>query len=392
MIAGGPGQAAVATAPVVLPALRDLDAHRDIVFVDQRGTGASNPLICEASFDAIMGPEGTAAVAECHRSLSARADLSAYGSDQAVTDLEAVRAALSYQRVNLVAASYGVRVATLYMRRHPERVRSAILRAAYPSNFNIVGNGLPAADAELGRVVDECGASAECHSAYPNLEAELNQVFASLEQAPQNVTRADGSSLQVTPALFQQALYALMLSAQTRQSLPLMIHTAATRGFQPIATPLGQIRDALYGTLPVGMYLSILCSEDVPRLAPGDLQRPRTPLGRMGAQLIETCRSWAVPAADPNLFQLSELTTPTLVVSGLLDPATTASAGRALMRQLRTAVHVELPATAHGPMLPACLREDARRFLANPGPIANAGQACATATLPAFAVMPTRRP
>jgi pimeloyl-ACP methyl ester carboxylesterase len=391
MIAGGPGQSAVATAPAMLPLLRALDRNRDIVFVDQRGTGGSNPLTCAASFDALIGAEGRAALATCHRDLAARADLSAYGSAQAVRDLESVRAALGYAQVNLVAASYGVRVATLYMRRHPQRVRSAILRAAYGSDFNIVGHGLPAADAELSRVLDECAAAPDCRAAFPRLEERLIDVFAALERSPQTVTRPDGRTFQVTAPLFQQALYAMMLSAPTRQSLPLLIHTAATSGFQPLAPALGQVRDALYGSLPFGMYLSVLCAEDAPRLRPGSLPRGRTPLGRLGAELHDMCRIWAVPPAPADEFRTVRLAPPAFVISGLNDPATTAAAARGLMRQLRTGVHVELPGTAHGPFAPDCVREDLRQFLANPALNPQAGRACAGLVLPPFALPGAQR-
>ena len=47
LLAGGPGQSAIALAPAVLPLLARLNNRRDLVFVDQRGTGRSAPLDCE---------------------------------------------------------------------------------------------------------------------------------------------------------------------------------------------------------------------------------------------------------------------------------------------------------------------------------------------------------
>src|SRR4030095_13394287 len=120
VLAGGPGQAATRAAAGILPLFRQLNATRDIVFVDQRGTGGSNALECERppanaplaqSFDLART---RARLADCLR--RQRADLAQYATWIATRDVDAVRAALGAQQVNLWGGSYGTRAALEYLR------------------------------------------------------------------------------------------------------------------------------------------------------------------------------------------------------------------------------------------------------------------------------------
>ena len=136
VLVGGPGQSAVDNAASYARLLAPLHAERDLVFVDQRGTGGSNPLQCDLYASQPSGPLGDFfppdAVRMCRADLEQRAELRLYTSVQAAEDLDDVRAALGYERINLEAASYGTRVALLYLRAHSDRVRAAVLRSASP--------------------------------------------------------------------------------------------------------------------------------------------------------------------------------------------------------------------------------------------------------------------
>ena len=391
-IAGGPGQSAIDVMPAVLADLRAIDPRRDIVFLDQRGTGRSNPLGCEQGFELIEQGPGSAPFEACVAALRAHADLGRYGTADAVADLEALRSALGHERVNLVAGSYGTRVALYYMREHPGRVRSAILRAAAPLDFNILAGGIAAADAELGRVLDECAAEAACAAAFPGLEDRVRALAARVAAAPETVTvqGADGAarSFEVNDTLFQQMLYALLLAAPSRQQLPLVVATAERAGFQPLAPMLDQIRRQLYGGIPVGMYLGVVCAEDAPRIGPEGIAPGRTAITGYAAMLVETCRAWPVEAAAPGHLDQPSLATPTLIVSGTLDPATTAASAGRLAASLERSAHVVVPATAHGPLLPQCVMADAARFLER-GSAEGLAPDCSAMALAPFAVPAT---
>jgi len=136
VLAGGPGQAASEFYATVAPALARIRRERDIVLVDQRGTGRSNRLGC-AEGEELLYRAGQAEIAAatrgCLGDLGARAEVSWYTTSVAVQDLERVRAALGYERINLYGTSYGTRVAQHYLRRFPERVRAVILDGVVPA-------------------------------------------------------------------------------------------------------------------------------------------------------------------------------------------------------------------------------------------------------------------
>lgn len=133
-LAGGPGIAATSSAALYASELRAYRQHRDVVLVDQRGTGKSNGLHCrddESRRTGEMYPRGY--VERCRDELQRNADLAAYTTDAAADDLDAVRAALGYDRIHLLGLSYGTRLALVYARRHPDGVASLVLAGATPA-------------------------------------------------------------------------------------------------------------------------------------------------------------------------------------------------------------------------------------------------------------------
>jgi len=118
--AGGPGQAATETWPVVAHALRKVNQSRDILLVDQRGTGQSNPLKCpEIEVEEALATdwdELARATRECLASLDG--DPRFYTTTVAMHDIDAARAALGYEKVNLYGGSYGTRAAQVRPRAH----------------------------------------------------------------------------------------------------------------------------------------------------------------------------------------------------------------------------------------------------------------------------------
>src|SRR5262249_46951072 len=137
-IPGGPGSGTIEQAAGFANELRELRETRDILLVDLRGTGGSNLLDCEMYGPALADYLGAFYPAErgrrCAERWRDRADLSQYDNDASADDLDEVRAALGYERLNLYGASAGTRTALVYMRRHPDRVRSAVLHGVVPTN------------------------------------------------------------------------------------------------------------------------------------------------------------------------------------------------------------------------------------------------------------------
>jgi|GEM_PF-821098 len=385
-IAGGPGESAVDALPLVLPTLRSVEPRRPIIFLDQRGTGGPGALHCPG-LDLVAALSDARALRACAAALQTRAGLDLYSSTQAVADLEDLRAALGHRQVNLVGVSYGVRVALLYMREHPLRVRAAILRAAYPLDYNIIADGTVAADAQLAQLISDCERDRACAGAYPKLRSQLAEVDDRLKHRPLNVpAHDDGGPLEqaaVTRELFQYLLLVMMQSSVSRQYVPLLIATAAEEGLQAFAAQVAQLRAGL-SRFPVGMYFSVICAEDAPR-RPQAAAAPSTLLGASGEQLVRACGAWPVRPQAAQLLAPFSSRVPTLIISGALDPVTPPGAAMRLASSMPMATHYIVPATAHGPMFPDCLRPKVAEFLraAAAPPL---GTACDATVLPPFAL------
>src|SRR5262249_39117674 len=135
VMAGGPGQGAIALAAQVMPLFTRLNDARDVVFIDQRGTGDSNPLDCQDDARQLQSlfedalPERL--VSKCLAQLDA--DPRQYVTSVAMEDLDEVLGKLGYAKVNLWGGSYGTRAALEYLRRHGDHVRTITLDGVAPA-------------------------------------------------------------------------------------------------------------------------------------------------------------------------------------------------------------------------------------------------------------------
>ena len=139
-LAGGPGQGAAKLAKAVRTIFQRVQNDRDIVLVDQRGTGKSNPLDCNNDDDSLQAfMETNEQMLERLKACQAKydADLTLYTTPIAMDDLDDVRAFLGYDKINVYGGSYGTRAALVYMRQHGDRVRSAILDGVAPPNMRL---------------------------------------------------------------------------------------------------------------------------------------------------------------------------------------------------------------------------------------------------------------
>lgn len=186
VLAGGPGESAVALAALAADSFPKLRERRDIVLVDQRGTGGSNPLQCEfrtldesvrAVFTLAIDPKVLDA---CLDGIRAKADVRHYATPTAMDDLDDVRAALGYEQINLYGGSYGTRAAFVYMRQHGERVRSAVLRAIAPVNMRALLPAARHAEVALAGLVRDCKRDGDCRRSFPSIRPKLDRVLQTL--------------------------------------------------------------------------------------------------------------------------------------------------------------------------------------------------------------------
>src|SRR6185369_15826427 len=185
---GGPGYAATAEAAGLAEFLGGIRAERDILLVDQRGTGRSHPLNCAqpGSDDDLQGYLRDLFPLDALRACLPKldGDPTLYTSDTAADDLDEVRAYLGYERLNLLGGSYGTRAAQVYMRRHPEHVRSAILDGYVPIDARMPLYIARQSQVALDKLFDDCADDPACRAAFPSPRAELQALLARFEKGP----------------------------------------------------------------------------------------------------------------------------------------------------------------------------------------------------------------
>jgi len=353
-LAGGPGQAAtdVLRNPAMLR--HPLGERRDLVFLDQRGTGLSNPLPCELypAEDYTRGRFATFMpldrVRRCRKELETKADLTQYTTAAAVEDLEAVRRALGYERINLAGGSYGTRIALEYVRAYGSRVRSVQLDGAVPPSLHMPEGFGRSAQRAMDGLLDECAASAPCGAAYPQLRAETRRIFERLAQKPVS-TRLEGVANEViiTRDNVAESIRYMAYSSRDASRIPMLLHKADAGDFTGIAEFLRRYR---LGGFFFGMYLSVTCTEDVPYVAKDAEARDEpTFLGsyRVREQRA-ACAEW--PRGRVPVFHGEPVRSrvPVLITTGSLDPVTPPSHGEVIARTLPNSLHVTVPSGAHG--------------------------------------------
>jgi pimeloyl-ACP methyl ester carboxylesterase len=378
LLAGGPGQAATETYASMEDAFASVRRERDIVLVDQRGTGGSNRLACPeadplAELGEIDEARAAADAAACRDALSGRADLRQYTTARSVDDLAAALDALGYGRVNLYGISYGTRVAQAFLRRHPERVRSVVLDGVAPVDEPL-GRDL-AADAQraLDGLVARCERDADCRKAYPDLAATLAGARAGWEAAPREVALADPVSgqpreLTLPGVALAQTLRLLSYAPETAALLPLFLTRSAKAGDdKPLAAAALLLTRQLGDSLAGGMANSVLCSEDAPFL---DLDAARqqsagTLLGDLPARLmVAGCREWPRGEVAPEDRSLLRSDVPALLLSGELDPVTPPDDAERVAEGLPNGRHVVAPGQGHGVVGRGCLPRVLADFIA----------------------------
>ena len=374
---GGPGQTATEFAQNEWDSwYRD---EREIVLLDQRGTGAGGPqpLDCRlAGSDddpqSYLAPMFQATlVRDCRLQLERVADLTQYSTAIAMEDLEDLRRALGADRINLVGGSYGARAALVYIARHPERVRATVLTALMPYSLRNPLFHARSAQEALDGLLAACDSQPSCRQAFPRLGADLKAVMARLAREAVDVPTEHPESgnpvtLRIGAREFAEALRVMTYTPDNARVVPLAIHRAAEGDLRPFAGAGLASNYYLRRMLRYGMLLSVTCSEDVARITEADIER-ETRGTLLGAdrvrQQIAACAEWprAALPADHGVPRATQV--PALLISGRLDPATPPRFGEEVARDyLPNSLHVVLEQAGHSPDTP-CAESIARTFL-----------------------------
>ena len=359
---GGPGGAATqAAGPVSQQYFRGARMGRDLVFVDQRGTGSSNPLKCgdigetPANLDGYFGklfpPD---LIRACRMNLERVADLAQYNTTIAMDDLDDVLEALGYAQVNLAGASYGTLAAQVYIRRHPTRVRSALLFGVVTPDYRLPLPFAKAAQNALEQMFDDCDVAPECRDTFPHIRQEFDVVLARFASGSLRVTMSDPlTGADRTVALERESyvehLRAMLYSTSGARLVPLVVHHAFLNDFKVFQTMA--VRYNLGGPATSrGVFFSTTCAESIPFISQNDIVAATrgTFVGdRRVRAHIEACREWRQGAVSPAFVQPVISSLPVLMLSGAADGTTPPGFASDAITRLPNGRQVIAPHTGH---------------------------------------------
>lgn len=358
-LAGGPGGAATTYATSQF--MSGLRRERDVVLVDQRGTGQSNPLQCNFQTDRMdmsgyFGePYAAEKVRACRDELQKIANLKLYTTSIAMDDLDDVRAALGYDRVNLYGGSYGSRSALVYLRQHPEHVRTVTVFGVAPTDAKFPLSFAKGVQQAMERLFSDCAADSACSAAYPQFREDFELVLKQFEKGPvevnaPNIYTNKYQRFNVTRDAFVDAVRLVLYSPQVMSSMPLLVHLGAQGNLGPFIGTAFQMLYQLEGQIARGMQLSVICAEDTPFIVPEEIKRESAGTFYGDARVrptIRACEDW--PKAEvPQSFQAPiKNDAPVLLVSGELDPVTPPSLATPVARNLPNSKHLIVHNATH---------------------------------------------
>jgi pimeloyl-ACP methyl ester carboxylesterase len=383
LLAGGPGQSAAESYPQVAPAFREVLKTRNVILVDQRGTGQSNPLRCEepdadddaggaapAKGDADKAAQARRFAEHCRDALAKKADLRFYTTTDAVRDLDLVRQAIGAAKIDLVGVSYGTRVAQQYAMRHPASTRAIVLDSVAPNSL-ILGNDFArnleqALDLQFGR----CGKVAACAKALGDPRSRLDALMARLRSDPPLVRYRDAATNRMredrlqpddVAGLMRMYAYAPLASAL----LPLQLKEASEGRFDGLMAMSKMLGGTMAGQLMLGMQLSVICSEDAYGLKdnPDDAT---TLLGNQFADYLGAqCQVWPKGAMPADFHVPLATSVPALLMSGEFDPVTPPRYGAEVASHLPNARHLVVRGQGHNVIGVGCMPKLFAQFLEN---------------------------
>ncbi len=350
-IAGGPGQASTEFYAATANAFEAVRRNRDIVLMDQRGTGQSAPMKCEADEDIIEGRFDREQTIEQTRAclISLPHDPRFFTTSVAVGDLEALRMALGYERFNLYGISYGTRVAQHFLRRYPSSTRTVVLDGVVAPQIALGPAIATKAQNTLDSIFDRCAEVPECDARFPNIRDDFAELGARLAAEPAVVTMANPVSGKPEEVHFGAtemagALRLLSYHPTSVALMPLLIDQAAQENYTPLAAQFLMIAENMSDALSIGMHNAVVCTEDAPYFGNENITRDELDATYIGPVQLDAldaiCSVWPKGVMDDEFKVAVSSDTPVLLLSGESDPITPPSYADLAAVDLENAIHL----------------------------------------------------
>ncbi len=378
LISGGPGEATTRLYLTLRGAFEPIRRERDIIIVDQRGTGRSAPLSCPAADaddleTADLG-ELSSLVADCVAALSG--DPRFYTTSVAVQDLDAVRRELGIEEWNLYGVSYGTRVAQQYLRRYEQHTRAVILDGVVPPGL-VLGPAIARVSQRvLDNLIERCANDERCNENFPGLAGRFVSLSERLAEDAQSVRLSDPLTgeeigLDLTERHLQVVVRLMSYVPQTSALLPLLLSEAEAGRYGPLTAQAHMIIGEIENAISFPMHNSVVCTEDVAFYnGDEDLGLEETYLGSTIVDALRTvCTEWPTGIIDDDLKEPLTSAKPVLLLSGEVDPITPPEYADEVLETLSNARHLVGPGQGHGLAPVGCVRNIMRRFLDDLDPV-----------------------
>lgn len=395
ILSGGPGQPATEQAQYYHGGWQT--ENHDVVLLDLRGTGEGTALNCNlgGSDEDLQGylngylADG-AGYAACRDALRRRADLRRYTTMDAMRDLDELRQALGYHRINLEGGSYGTRAAITYIRMFPKRVHAALLFSLVPIENRAPLYHAAAAQRAFDVLVAQCQADAQCRAAYPDTAGDLQAVLERLRAEPARVrvphpVTAVPTEVRLNASGFADALRVMLYSVDSGRRVPLLLKRARAGDLGPFADAALRSSRGFTQSIRAGLLLSFTCAEDVSRIRPEEVAK-ETAGSFISAQRVRNqmaaCSVWPKGDVPKDYYRPLRSRVPAILVSGNLDPVTPPSWGEIALRYFPNGIHIVLPGT-HTPTND-CVNDLGRKLFLTGTTRGLDGNCAAATTLPPF--------
>jgi pimeloyl-ACP methyl ester carboxylesterase len=370
--AGGPGQASSETWVMIRPVLNKIRKTRDIVMVDQRGTGKSNKLECKSEIEEDLNQEIDLELVRietetCLAKLDG--DTRFYNTTIAMGDYNLVREAMGYETINIMGVSYGTRAAQVYLRLFPETVRTVTLDSVVPMQLALGQEHALMLDSSVKTVFEACEADEVCAALYPHQVGELNTLFNQLREKSQQITvinpvSGEPQEMRLTAETLGVAIRFLSYSGETQALIPLLVHEALTTGdMTRLASQAILVMTGLNEMLAKGMELSVMCSEDYPFI---DFSADYSDslMGNILLDIVKLqCDTWSYGAAPDGFHDPVVSDVPVLLMSGERDPVTPPHYAAQAAETFSNSLNLVARGQAHSVMKNFCLRDITTAFI-----------------------------
>ena len=373
MLAGGPGQAAVETYPQVASGFRHILKDRDIILVDQRGTGKSNPLKChfdENLMEQILEDEELyfSELKKCVQAMDA--DTRFYTTTESIKDLEQVRQALNIEKWNLIGISYGTRKALTYVKMFPDAIRSVILDGVVPQQEALAQHHEQNLQHALSKQFEQCEKQAACKKAFGDVEQQMWQLLEEVEKNPktirlQNFMSGEYEDVKITKEYITIAIRMFAYSSSSMNLLPLMIAQANHGQLETIAAQANMIASMMTKSM-TNVEMSIVCAEDLPfyrfEEAQGNTLFDKDYLRKTA----KSCAVWPHVTVDASFKQAVKSDLPVLLLSGELDPVTPPEFAEKTKQTLSNSRHLIAKGQGHNIFPLGCMPKIIAEFIQEP--------------------------